>query len=63
MEIFVVVVSLISEIKRFKKFKGEILLWHVIILWIGLICDSSGTTLMSIMSPSFSLNIHGIIQA
>ncbi|MHA1300501.1 MAG: hypothetical protein ACTSO9_13870 [Candidatus Helarchaeota archaeon] len=54
---------MISEIKRFKKFKGEILLWHVIILWIGLICDSSGTTLMSIMSPSFSLNIHGIIQA
>lgn len=34
--------------------------FHVIIFWIGLVFDTTGTTIMSRMSDGFTLDIHGI---
>lgn len=35
--------------------------WHVIIFWLGLVCDTTGTALMSMMAESPNpLNFHGI---
>lgn len=35
--------------------------WHVVIFWLGLICDTTGTTLMSQMAESANpFNFHGI---
>lgn len=34
---------------------------HIVIFWLGLICDTTGTTLMSIISESSNpFNFHGI---
>ena len=33
---------------------------HIIIFWIGLIFDTSGTTAMGAISDGFTLDIHGI---
>ena len=33
---------------------------HIIIFWIGLVFDTSGTTAMSAISDGFKLDIHGL---
>jgi len=38
-------------------------LWHVVLLWLGLLCDATGTTLMSVLSGKLSLNLHSITGA
>lgn len=38
-------------------------LWHVILLWLGFLCDFSGTTLMSILAGKLSLNLHSVTGA
>ncbi len=44
-----------------EKIQGELKSWHLIIFWIGLIFDTTGTMLMSkIASESFQFNFHGI---
>lgn len=37
--------------------------WHLIFFWIGFLCDTTGTTLMGIMSSSFTLSIHAVTGA
>lgn len=48
----------------------RLLKWHVVIFWMGLVCDTSGTTLMSVISrtggggmSSTELAIHGVTGA
>lgn len=44
-----------------EKFQKTLKLWHVIIFWIGLICDTLGTTMMEKMATEGSLfSFHGI---
>lgn len=44
-----------------EKIQGELKSWHLIIFWIGLIFDTTGTMLMSkIANESFQFNFHGI---
>ncbi|XTR38713.1 HsmA family protein [Paraclostridium tenue] len=44
-----------------EKKKGTLIKSHAIIFWIGFICDTTGTTIMSkISSGGFSFNLHGI---
>lgn len=44
-----------------EKIQKTLKLWHVVVFYLGLICDTTGTTLMSIISESKSFfNIHGI---
>jgi uncharacterized repeat protein (TIGR03987 family) len=44
-----------------EKIQGKLKKWHLVIFWLGLICDSTGTTLMSkIAKGGFAFNFHGI---
>jgi len=44
-----------------EKIQGDLKKWHLVVFWIGLIFDTTGTTLMSkIASNGFILNFHGI---
>lgn len=44
-----------------EKKQGELKKWHLIVFWLGLIFDTTGTTIMSkIASGGFKLNFHGI---
>lgn len=44
-----------------EKFQGSLKLWHLIMFWIGLILDTTGTTLMAKISGDvFQFNFHGI---
>lgn len=43
-----------------EKKQGELKKWHMIIFWIGLFFDTTGTTLMSkIVRGGFQINFHG----
>lgn len=38
--------------------------WHVVIFWIGLVCDTTGTTIMGrIAGDTVSLNFHAVTGA
>lgn len=44
-----------------EKIQGQLKKWHLIIFWIGLAFDTTGTTLMSkIAGQGFKFNFHGI---
>lgn len=44
-----------------EKLQGELKVWHLIIFYIGLVFDTTGTTIMSkIANGGFQLNFHGI---
>jgi len=38
--------------------------WHLVLFWLGLACDATGTTLMGGLSGgAFQLNLHGVTGA
>ncbi|WP_203364030.1 HsmA family protein [Bacillus sp. REN10] len=44
-----------------EKIQKELKLWHVLIFWGGLICDTAGTTIMGkLAEQSFLFSFHGI---
>jgi uncharacterized repeat protein (TIGR03987 family) len=44
-----------------EKIQGRLRKWHLIIFWIGFVFDTTGTSLMSMISKdAFKLNFHGI---
>lgn len=44
-----------------EKKQGELKKWHIIVFWVGLFFDTTGTTIMSkIVIGGFQLNFHGI---
>jgi TIGR03987 family protein len=44
-----------------ERIQGQLKKWHLVIFWLGLIFDTTGTTLMSkIAAHGFVLNFHGI---
>lgn len=34
--------------------------WHTVVFWIGLICDTTGTTCMSVIATSGNMGAHGV---
>lgn len=46
-----------------EKFAGRLKLQHVILFWIGLIFDTTGTTLMGEIAGGLDFNLHGITGA
>lgn len=43
------------------KIQGTLKRWHLFIFWIGFVCDTTGTTLMSkLTNAGFTFNFHGI---
>ncbi len=44
-----------------EKLQGELKKWHLVVFYLGLIFDTTGTTLMSkLANNGFELNLHGI---
>lgn len=43
-----------------EKIGGSLKPWNLIFFWTGLIFDTTGTTIMGIMSRKFILNLHGV---
>ncbi len=44
-----------------EKISGTLKKWHLILFWIGFVCDTTGTTLMGkIANDAFSVNFHSI---
>ena len=44
-----------------EKKKGELTLFHTVLFWLGFVCDTVGTNIMSnIACGGFSFNIHSI---
>jgi TIGR03987 family protein len=44
-----------------ERIQGQLKKWHLVIFWLGLLFDTTGTTLMGrIASNGFELNFHGI---
>ncbi len=37
--------------------------WHLILFWLGLVCDTTGTTIMGDMAGKLQLNLHGLTGA
>jgi uncharacterized repeat protein (TIGR03987 family) len=44
-----------------EKFQGRLKWWHTAVFWLGFICDTTGTTAMSLLAGSLiQFNFHGI---
>jgi uncharacterized repeat protein (TIGR03987 family) len=43
-----------------EKFTGRLKVWHVVFFWLGIICDTWGTSLMFEMAGGMSYDIHGL---
>jgi uncharacterized repeat protein (TIGR03987 family) len=43
-----------------EKFAGRLKPWHLILFWLGFVCDTTGTTLMGQIAGGFELNLHGL---
>jgi len=44
-----------------EKFQSTLKRWHVLVFWVGLFFDTTGTTIMNqIAQGGFKLNFHGI---
>jgi len=35
--------------------------WHLALFWLGLVFDTTGTTLMGRIAGGFELNVHGVL--
>lgn len=46
-----------------EKISGKLKAWHVVVFYMGLICDTLGTHYMSLIAGGFSLNLHSITGA
>lgn len=43
-----------------ERISGRLMKWNLIFFWIGFAFDTTGTTMMSIMSKKFQFDIHGV---
>lgn len=46
-----------------ERISGRLKLWHLIFFYVGLLFDTTGTTLMSDMAGRLQFNLHGITGA
>lgn len=46
-----------------EKFASRLKPWHLILFWLGFLCDTTGTSLMGDMAGKFQLNLHGLTGA
>lgn len=60
--IFIILALVFYTIGVFgEKKKGELTLFHTVLFWLGFVCDTVGTNIMSnIAGGGFSFNIHSI---
>ena len=43
-----------------EKIQGRLKLWHLILFYFGLICDTSGTTMMERIAGGIELSFHSV---
>jgi uncharacterized repeat protein (TIGR03987 family) len=43
-----------------ERFAGRLKIWHLVLFWIGLCFDTTGTTLMANIAGGMEFNIHGV---
>jgi uncharacterized repeat protein (TIGR03987 family) len=43
-----------------EKIAGRLKRWHVVLFWLGLVCDTAGTGIMLELAGGFGLDIHGL---
>lgn len=43
-----------------ERFAGRLKTWHLILFWIGFVCDTTGTTLMGKIAGRMMIDIHGV---
>ena len=44
-----------------EKIQGVLKVWHVLIFWLGLVCDTAGTNIMGKLAKTgFEFSFHGI---
>jgi len=46
-----------------ERFAGKLKPWHTALFWVGLVFDTTGTTLMGTMAGRMEFNLHGITGA
>lgn len=46
-----------------EKLSGKLTMRNLVFFWIGLVFDTTGTTMMSLMSDEFTFDVHGITGA
>ena len=46
-----------------ERLAGKLKPWHLLLFWIGLVFDTTGTTLMTRMAGRWEFNLHGITGA
>jgi uncharacterized repeat protein (TIGR03987 family) len=46
-----------------ERLAGKLKPWHMALFWIGLVFDTTGTTLMGSMAGKMEFNLHGITGA
>ncbi len=46
-----------------EKLAGRLKPWHLALFWVGLVFDTTGTTIMSGMAGRFTFDVHGITGA
>jgi uncharacterized repeat protein (TIGR03987 family) len=43
-----------------ERFSGRLKPWHTVFFWLGIICDTWGTTLMFDMAGGLTFDVHGV---
>ena len=46
-----------------EKFSGKLKAWHTAFFWLGLVFDTTGTTIMGIIAGKMDFDLHGITGA
>ncbi len=60
--VFILLAAVTYTIAVFAEFRARTLKpWHLALFWLGLVFDTTGTTLMSKIAGGFELNIHGAL--
>lgn len=65
-QLVIAVVAIVSALVCYsigvwsEKFAGRLKAWHLIFFLIGLVCDTTGTTMMGIMAGKMDFDLHGI---
>ncbi len=43
-----------------ERFSGRLRGWHLIFFWLGLVCDTTATTIMMDFAGELTANLHGV---
>ena len=60
--VFILLAAITYTVAVFAELRSRTLKpWHLALFWLGLVFDTTGTTLMSRIAGGFELNIHGAL--